>query len=364
MSTATGVLRHSRSDAVLVALSLVHSCLLVTVPSSPLIAIGLWWNANTVSHNFVHLPFFHSSALNRLYSLYLTLLLSIPHSIWRQRHLQHHIGREGSVRWTRAELAETGMIAALWFGLVWADPRFFATEYLPGYLTGLLLCHLHGHFEHARGMTTSHYGRIYNIVFFNDGYHVEHHRRSSVHWTMLPTHPDSSAFRSPWPPVLRWVESILDSLEQLVLRSRWLQCYVVSCHERAFRALVPRAPAIRRVTIVGGGLFPRTALVLQRVLPTASLTIVDGNARNLEVARKFVKGPIDFRHESYRLPPALNSEETDLVVIPLAFIGDRHRIYRDPPAPRVLVHDWIWRRRPEGVIVSWFLLKRLNLVTR
>ena len=30
----------------------------------------------------------------------------------------------------------------------------------------------------------------------------------------------------------------------------------------------------------------------------------------------------------------------------------------------VLVHDWIWARRGRGVVVSWLLLKRLNLVAR
>ena len=349
----------------LVVLSLAHGSLVLTVPSSPLIAIGLWWNANTISHNFVHLPFFRSSLLNRLYSIYLTLLLGVPHSIWRERHLRHHSGRAGSLRWTRAALAEIGMIAALWTCLIWVEPSFFAMVYLPGYLAGLLLCQLHGDYEHARGVATSHYGRLYNVFFFNDGYHVEHHLRSSVHWTMLRRDAASAAVHSRWPPVLRWFDSILDSIEQLVLRSRWLQRYVVSCHERAFRPLVSRVPAINRVTIVGGGLFPRTALVLQQVLPAASLTIVDANARNLDVARTFLKGSIDFRHESYSLPPASqNPDEPDLVVIPLAFIGDRNRVYRDPPAPRVLVHDWIWRRRAYGVTVSWVLLKRLNLVTR
>jgi hypothetical protein len=56
---------------------------------------------------------------------------------------------------------------------------------MPGYLAGLGLCLLQGHFEHAGG-TTSHYGWLYNRLFFNDGYHVEHHRRPGIHWTQLP----------------------------------------------------------------------------------------------------------------------------------------------------------------------------------
>ena len=42
--------------------------------------------------------------------------------------------------------------------------------------------------------------------------------------------------------------------------------------------------------------------------------------------------------------------------------GDRRAIYARPPAPIVLVHDWIWRRRGESRIVSLALLKRINLV--
>ncbi len=100
MPASTGLLRHSKSDAALVALSFAHAGLLMAFPSSPLIAVGLWWNANTVSHNFVHLPFFRSPALNGGYSLYLTLLLGIPHSVWRERHLRHHGGQSVSFRWT------------------------------------------------------------------------------------------------------------------------------------------------------------------------------------------------------------------------------------------------------------------------
>ena len=34
------------------------------------------------------------------------------------------------------------------------------------------------------------YSRLYNFVWFNNGYHQEHHFRPQVHWTELPTlHP-------------------------------------------------------------------------------------------------------------------------------------------------------------------------------
>jgi hypothetical protein len=46
----------------------------------------------------------------------------------------------------------------------------------------------------------------------------------------------------------------------------------------------------------------------------------------------------------------------------LCLNGDRAAIYRRPPSPAVLVHDWIWHRRGTGVIVSAVLLKRINLV--
>jgi fatty acid desaturase len=83
-------LRYSNWDAVLVLLSLIHGAALVVAPSVPLIAVGLWWNANTISHNFVHLPFFRSSSSNRIYAIYLTVVLGFPQSLWRDRHLAHH----------------------------------------------------------------------------------------------------------------------------------------------------------------------------------------------------------------------------------------------------------------------------------
>jgi hypothetical protein len=48
--------------------------------------------------------------------------------------------------------------------------------------------------------------------------------------------------------------------------------------------------------------------------------------------------------------------------VPLALRGSKAGFYRTPPAPHVLIHDWLWRRRGPGVVVSWVLLKRLNVV--
>ena len=62
-------------DALFVALSVGHAALLLAFPSILTIAIGLWWNANTIAHNFIHRPFFRSAVGRRAYSAYLSILL-------------------------------------------------------------------------------------------------------------------------------------------------------------------------------------------------------------------------------------------------------------------------------------------------
>ena len=370
------LLRYSDRDAVLIALSLVYALLLVAAPSAVLIAVGLWWTANTVAHNFIHTPFFRSRVLNRGYALFLSVLMGVPQSLWRARHLRHHRQQQiddhperaerasaaAPPLWTRAVVLEASLVLASWIVLAAIDLRFLLLVYAPGYLAGLALCSLQGHFEHAGGATTSHYGWLYNWCFFNDGYHAEHHRRPGEHWTRLPAAPRGDGRASRWPPVLRWIDALtLESLERLVLRSPRLQHFVVAAHERAFARLLPRLRPVRRVTVVGGGLFPRTALVLHRLLPEAVVTIVDANRDHLDIAAAFLPDRVERQHRLF--DPAV-PEPADLIVIPLAFIGDRERVYRHPPAAAAVVHDWMWKRRGGGAVVSWLLLKRLNLVTR
>ncbi len=353
------ILRYSRWDALLIVLAGVHGALLWAAPVAPVIALGLWWNSNTIAHNLIHTPFFRAQSLNRLFALYLSVLLGIPQSIWRGRHLAHHAGTRWRPRLSAQLLAEVLLVFVLWTLLLTRHTQFFLCAYLPGYLAGLGLCWLHGYYEHCHG-TVSHHGWLYNGLFFNDGYHVEHHARPGLHWTYLPQSVASTLPTSRWPAVLRWLDALsLESLERIVLRSPRLQRIVLRCHEGAFRRLLPPLPPSPRIAIVGGGLFPRTLLILQRLVPCGRFVVIDRSADNIGIARAFLTKDVQFWNESYD-PRRVSG--FDLVVFPLAFDGDRAAMYRHPPASCVLVHDWLWRRRGASTIISLCLFKRLNRV--
>jgi hypothetical protein len=362
-----GILRYSKWDALLIGLSLLHPLVIFFVPSFPAVAIGLWWNSNTVSHNFIHLPFFRSNRWNRAYSCFLSLLLGFPQTLWRDRHLAHHGGHPTILRFTPAIAFELGAVLLLWGFLFFAAPGFFLFAYLPGYAIGLGLCRLQGHFEHAGG-TTSHYGLLYNVSFFNDGYHVEHHRLPGEHWTRLPGYMRSGARTSSWPAIFRWLERInIELLERIALRSRFLQQFLLTTHERALRDLLPAVHAVRKIKIIGGGMFPRTAILLQKLIPDATITIMDASADSIKIAKSFLPcegAGIEFEVRLFDPHDFTGDEDVDLIVIPLAFIGDRKAVYSNPPSRVVLVHDWIWSRQGRGAVISALLLKRINLVLR
>jgi len=352
--------RDPRSDLPLLCGAMLHGAALLAVPHALTVAVGLWWSANTVSHNFIHRPFCRRGTWNALIAGSLTLLLGFPQELWRQRHLAHHSGGAVKPSWNAALRRETLLTSGLWIGLGACAPQYLLTVYLPGFLIGQCLCAVHGHYEHARG-TTSHYGRLYNSLFFNDGYHVEHHAAPGVSWRELPRRRAATNRGSAYPAVLRFCEAPLDALERVALRSRFMQSWLVSRHESAFRKLLPQLGTVRRVAVVGGGLFPRTVLVLQRVLTGAEVIVIDASAEHLEGARRFFTSDVECRLGWF--DPA-DADEFDLVVIPLAYRGDREALYAEPPAPQLLVHDWIWNCRGEGARISPLLLKRVNLVQR
>jgi hypothetical protein len=263
---------------------------------------------------------------------------------------------------SREIVLQAALVLSFWAVIAASSPAFFVTTYLPGYISGLVLCALHGHYEHAGG-TTSHYGTLYNALLFNDGYHVEHHAYPGVPWNRLPQLRAPTTRASRWPAPLRWMERFsLDSLERMVLHSTWLQRFVLHTHARAFRRLVPGWPPVDRVAIVGGGLFPRSYLILRELLPSARFTIIDADVSNLARARELIDpSAVEIVHARFR---ERTRESYDVIVIPLSFDGDRPSLYAHPPAPIVVVHDWIWRKRGDSRIVSLALLKRINMVRR
>jgi hypothetical protein len=327
------------------------------------IAIAIWWTGNTVSHHNIHRPLFRRRSANACANACLTLMMGIPQPLWRDRHLAHH----GGVRWrlhlSPELLLHAGIVLASWTALARTASGFFVQAYVPGYLAALALCAVHGHYEHAGG-TTSHYGWLYNRVCLNDGYHAEHHRYPGVHWMQLPAYRQTSARASPWPAPVRWMEAVtrsaLCALERLVLRSTRLQRFVLRRHATAFEELTSAFHGGERIAIVGGGLFPRTALVLRQLCPSARVTIVDASQANLDRARAFLAtDEVAFVWQRFT---AGEPAPYDVVVLPLSFDGDRNAIYAYPPAPVVIVHDWLWRRRGVSRVVSLALMKRVNLI--
>jgi len=388
--------RHSHRDASVLAAPIVLALLAPGLPwlaghglrgmslATAAIAVAVWWLSNTAGHIHLHTPLFRARLHNDLFALLLSLLTGVPQTIWRARHLAHHRGEApGRLRLGVRGCLELALVANLWLLLAVRTPALFVCVYLPGLLLGLLLCQLQGRGEHLAGPDgISHHGRLHNRLWFNDGYHAEHHRWPGAHWTTLPARRLADAPHSRVSPVLRAllatvpgapiVPRLLGALERLALACPPLQRALVRVHARAIASLMPviaehlavpgdLSQRPWRIAVVGGGLFPRTALALARVWPAAHVTLVDADARHLERACQWLADrghAFDLLHSTWdpRAP-----QTHDLVIVPLALVGDRDAVYTAPGPPR-LVHDWSWRRRGHGVVVAWWLLKRLNLV--
>ncbi len=358
------------------------------VATALFIAVGMAWGSNTVSHIHLHTPLFRSRSMNRAFGFFLTASLGIPQTIWRRRHLWHHAGEPVETRrrpWTATVWAELCVVAAVMITVALCAPRVFVLVYLPGYLLGLGLCRIQGDMEHAAtgdpNVGVSFYGRLHNLLWFNDGYHAEHHLFPTEHWSRLPARrAEIDAVQSALPPLWRplellaqasnrhasrWVASFLCALERLALASGLIQRFMVATHLAAFKRVVGGLPsAPRRITIVGGGLFPRSALVLARVFPLARLRVVDRSAASIAKACRYldsVESPPQLSFERAEFDPELHGSD-DLVVVPLAFVGESRLKRAVARRTALLTHDWLWSQRPgTSAIVSWLLLKSVTL---
>jgi fatty acid desaturase len=70
---------------------------------------------------------------------------------------------------------------------------FFLVCYVPAWVLALALVNLQNYYRHFGANpddrflnSVSYYGRLYNALTFNDGYHQEHHVAPGAHWSELP----------------------------------------------------------------------------------------------------------------------------------------------------------------------------------
>jgi fatty acid desaturase len=200
-------------------------------------AFSISWNINGISHNFIHNKYFNSPLLNRIFSILESFDCQFSQVIYEYVHRRHHIGNsdkpgddqttidwlsiyqhghdghaENLLRYTFGSffrdqpmvayreikknnpheaawgLVEMGMTGACMIGMLLLNWRFLAC-YIPFWYLGHSLSYLNGYFEHFGGNPdvpmawgVSSYHKLYNWVWFNNGYHAEHHYRPRCHW--------------------------------------------------------------------------------------------------------------------------------------------------------------------------------------
>ena len=206
-----------------------------------LYAFAIGWNQDSVSHNFIHNPFFTSKLANRITEFALTLENGTPQTMYRWVHMRHHAGNsdkpdaKGQTRdpisiylhgadgkaepmwryvlmgfWrddgpfevarqirakrpdeARRALEEFWVLIAVYGLLALIDWRFMLTM-VPFYYLGQSLSFLIAYYEHLGGdpavparTGVSTYEPVYNWAFLNNGYHAEHHYRPKQHWTAM-----------------------------------------------------------------------------------------------------------------------------------------------------------------------------------
>jgi fatty acid desaturase len=210
-------------------------------PAFVVIAWSYCWNLQCIAHNFIHNPFFRPPFLNQAFSVLNTLALGVPQIIYHHYHLNHHWGDndakgpDGTTRdWSsiyrhgkgdqpeafwkyclvsffRVELGpvvrvvfrhgrghvllllvETTVLAAFWITMALVNWRYLVLFYLPSYYLGWMLSYAEGYLEHFGckpgnifANSVSSYHTLYNLLWFNNGYHQEHHWDPKCHWTQM-----------------------------------------------------------------------------------------------------------------------------------------------------------------------------------
>ena len=211
----------------------------VLVPAFCAVALSYCWNLQCISHNFIHNPFFHSKWLNRAFSVLETLVIGVPQVLYHHYHMNHHQGdndakdAQGNTKdWSsiyrhsrddnpepfwryvflsffRVEVMpvlrvtarqrqltqltiESLALGGFWVLMALVNWRYLVLFYLPSYYLGWTLSYAEGYLEHygcqpgnRYANSVSSYNRLYNLLWFNNGYHQEHHFDPRTHWTHM-----------------------------------------------------------------------------------------------------------------------------------------------------------------------------------
>jgi fatty acid desaturase len=235
--------KHSKRDGFLVGLMVLQITLIilpfvVELSLSSLIMLVLLntfligTNYQCVAHNFIHNPFFNRPLLNNVFSVLNSFCIGVPASVYKTHHLEHHRhnnrpdkdetstfrhgknGQEeniflystlGILRTDLVSLYKTTkkqsslvhleLLVLSFFitGLCLLSWKLFLGYVLTSYLTGQFFAlwenyceHHHADYTDRKRDSVSCYNSVYNFLWFNNGYHQEHHHAPTIHWTKIP----------------------------------------------------------------------------------------------------------------------------------------------------------------------------------
>lgn len=98
--------------------------------------------------------------------------------------------RAGELRQVRLDRMAHFLAMCLFLAVSW---RWTLACYLPAFFLALVLVNVQNYYEHYGAApesryadSVSYYGRLYNLLAFNDGYHQEHHLCPQAHWRTMP----------------------------------------------------------------------------------------------------------------------------------------------------------------------------------
>ena len=196
-------------------------------------------NYQCVSHNFIHNPFFKLKILNKLFSLINSIGILFSQTLYKYHHLNHHRFNndrgENDIKpkdlssiyyhskTTKPEsflsyallspfrspihifyrqaltqkqhnqsIFEFFIIFLFLSALIYLTDSQFLLIILTIFYFGQVFAFAENYLEHnnasgsdRKNDSVSCYNRIYNVLWFNNGYHQEHHYSPQTHWTKI-----------------------------------------------------------------------------------------------------------------------------------------------------------------------------------